>query len=430
MIEEKELLKGLTSQEADRRLKQFGLNQLEEKERISPVKIFFSQFNDFMIWVLIAATVISGLMDEKADAVTILIIIFMNAVLGFIQEYRTEKSLDALKKMAAPTAKVIRDGRICVINAEYIVAGDIIVLESGDRIPADASIIQSNNVLVDESLLTGESVGVNKSSRDKENMLYMGTVMLLGRATARVLQTGMSTEMGKIANMLQNIEEDRSPLKEKLAMLGKIMVVMCIVICLIVTALGILRGNNVVDMFLMGISLAVAAIPEGLPAIVTVALALGVSRMLKRNALVRKLPAVETLGCTSVICSDKTGTLTENKMTVKVLYYNNDTVELGNKTTFKSSADIDMLRSIFTFCSDCSFDFDKKYTADSLFGDPTETALIRGFFEESSELKKFLSKSLRVYDIPFDSNRKMMTVIMKENGREICYVKGAPERIV
>lgn len=430
MIEEKELLKGLTAQEANRRLKQFGLNQLEEKEKISPVKIFFAQFNDFMIWVLIAATIISGLMGEKADAITILIIILMNAVLGFIQEYRTEKSLDALKKMAAPTAKVIRDGRINVINAEYIVVGDLIVLESGDRIPADAVIIQSSNALVDESLLTGESVGVNKSAKEKEKNIYMGTVMLMGKATAKVIQTGMSTEMGKIANMLANIEDEKSPLKEKLAVLGKIMVIMCIVICLIVTVLGIIRGNRVVDMFLMGISLAVAAIPEGLPAIVTVALALGVSRMLKRNALVRKLPAVETLGCTSIICSDKTGTLTENKMTVKVIYSNSSTMELGNRRSFKGSIGTDMLRRIFTFCSDCSFDFDKKYTAEALFGDPTETALIKAFFEESTELKKFMSRSLRVYDIPFDSNRKMMTVVMKENGKEICYVKGAPERIM
>lgn len=430
MIEEKELVKGLTTQEADRRLKQFGLNQLEEKERISPVKIFFSQFNDFMIWVLIAATIISGLMGEKADSITILIIILMNAVLGFIQEFKTEKSLDALKKMAAPTAKVIRDGKINVINAEYIVVGDLVVLESGDRIPADAVIIESSSVLVDESLLTGESVGVNKSARDKENSLYMGTVMLMGKATAKVIQTGMSTEMGKIADMLQNIEEDKSPLKEKLSMLGKIMVAICIAICIVVTVLGIMRGNKVVDMFLMGISLAVAAIPEGLPAIVTVALALGVSRMLKRNALVRKLPAVETLGCTSVICSDKTGTLTENKMTVKVLYYNNNIMELGSKTGYRNPASSGMLRNIFTFCSDCSFDFTKKHTSDALFGDPTETALIRAFFEESSELKKFLSRGLRVYDIPFDSNRKMMTVVMKENGRETCYVKGAPERVL
>lgn len=430
MIEEKELLRGLTTQEAEKRLKQYGLNVLEEKEKISPIKIFLAQFNEFMIWVLLAATIISGIMGEKADAITILIIIIMNAILGFIQEYRTEKSLDALKKMAAPTAKVIRDGKVKVINAEYIVIGDLIVLESGDRIPADSLIVQASNAMVDESLLTGESVGVNKSSRDKENSLYMGTVLLTGKATARVVHTGMTTEMGKIADMLQNIDEERSPLKEKLSSLGKIMVVICIIICVIVTILGIIRGNAPVDMFLMGISLAVAAIPEGLPAIVTVALALGVSRMLKRNALVRKLPAVETLGCTSIICSDKTGTLTENKMTVKAIYYNSRMIESGDRKNFKGLVDSSIMKKIFAFCSDCNFDFEKKDTASALFGDPTETALIRAFFEESTELKNFMSRALRTYDIPFDSNRKMMTVIMKENGRETCYVKGAPERIL
>lgn len=430
MIEEKELLRGLTTAEAERRLKQHGLNVLEEKEAISPIKIFLAQFNEFMIWVLIAATIVSGLMGEKADAITILIIIFMNAFLGFIQEYRTEKSLDALKKMAAPTAKVIRDGKVQVINAEYIVIGDILVLESGDRIPADSIILQSSNAMVDESLLTGESVGVNKSSKDKENNLYMGTILLTGKATAKVIQTGMSTEMGKIADMLQNIEDEKSPLKEKLNSLGKIMVVICLVICVIVTIMGIIRGNSPMDMFLMGVSLAVAAIPEGLPAIVTVALALGVSRMLKRNALVRKLPAVETLGCTSIICSDKTGTLTENKMTVKAIYYNSNIVECGDKKSFKGLVNSEILKKIFTYCSDCSFDYSKRDIASALFGDPTETALIRAFFEDSSELKTFMSKPLRTYDIPFDSNRKMMSVVMKENSKETCYVKGAPERII
>lgn len=430
MIEEKELLRGLTTAEAERRLKEHGLNVLEEKESLSPIKIFLSQFNEFMIWVLIAATIVSGLMGEKADAITILIIIFMNAFLGFIQEYRTEKSLDALRKMAAPTAKVIRDGKVQVINAEYIVIGDIIVLESGDRVPADSVILQSSNVMVDESLLTGESVGVNKSAADKENNLYMGTILLTGKATAKVIQTGMNTEMGKIADMLQNIEDERSPLKEKLNSLGKIMVVICLVICIIVTILGIIRGNSPIDMFLMGVSLAVAAIPEGLPAIVTVALALGVSRMLKRNALVRKLPAVETLGCTSIICSDKTGTLTENKMTVKAMYYNSNIIECGDRKSFKGLINSEILKKIFTYCSDCSFDYSKKDIASALFGDPTETALIRAFFEDSKELKTFMSKALRTYDIPFDSNRKMMTVVMKENGKETCYVKGAPERIL
>ncbi|OPJ63253.1 cation-translocating P-type ATPase [Clostridium oryzae] len=430
MLEQVELLKGLTESEAKRRLEKYGPNTLEKKASISPLKIFLAQFNDFITWVLIVATVISGYMGEKADAITILVIVVMNAILGFIQEYKTERSLDALKKMAAPTTKVIRNGRLKVINAENVVLGDLLVLESGDRIPADCIIVTSSNVLVDESLLTGESTGVIKSTAKEENNIYMGTIMLKGRVEAKVVKTGMDTEMGKIANMLQNIEREKSPLKEKLNFLGKIMVVGCIVICFIVTILGIMRGNDIMDMFLLGVSLAVAAIPEGLTAIVTVALALGVSRMLKRNALVRKLPAVETLGCTSVICSDKTGTLTENKMTVKKLYFNDRIISANDKKELKIFEKDNMLKKIFTICSDCSFDFTEKNFEKALFGDPTETALIRAFFKENKDLQNFITSFNKAYDIPFDSERKMMTVISRERGKEVCLVKGAPERVL
>lgn len=428
MIAEKELFYGLTNEEAEKRLMKYGLNQLEKKQSISPFKIFISQFNDFMVWVLLGATIIAGLMGEKADAITILIIVVMNAIMGFIQEYRTEKSLEALKKMAAPTAKVKRNGKIEVIDAEYIVIGDIIILESGDRIPADCILLEGASVMVDESLLTGESTGVLKSGFNKENNIYMGTIMLTGKGTAKVVQTGMSTEMGKIAHMLQSIEEERSPLKDKLATMGQVMVIICIAICLLVTLIGISRGNRVTDMFLLGVSLAVAAIPEGLPAIVTVALALGVSRMLKRKALVRKLPAVETLGCTSIICSDKTGTLTENNMTVKVLYFNDKLYKID-----KNEKDIPtnkMLQKIFTYCNDCNFDFNEVKVHKCLFGDPTETALIKAFFTDSKDLKNFLAKGVKSYELPFDSNRKMMSVIIKEGAMQTCYVKGAPERVI
>ncbi|MBL4937968.1 calcium-translocating P-type ATPase, SERCA-type [Clostridium sp. YIM B02515] len=419
-------MKGLTKNEAEKRLKTYGLNQLENKKSISPIKIFLSQFNDFIVWVLIAATIISGVMGEKADAITILIIVIMNSILGFIQEYKTEKSLEALKKLAAPTSKVIRDGKIEVINAENLVPGDLIILESGDRIPADCMIMQDSTVMVDESLLTGESVGVNKSSRDKENQLYMGTVLLTGKTMARITETGMKTEMGKIANMLQDIESERSPLKERLNSLGKILVVLCVVICAIVTVMGIWRGKNAYEMFLLGVSLAVAAIPEGLAAIVTVALALGVSRMLKRNSLVRKLPAVETLGCTSIICSDKTGTLTQNNMTVKVVYSNDSTYNV-DKDGVPSN---DLLRRAFVYCNDCSYDDKESSTQKSLFGDPTETALIKVFFKETKSYINFLSNAKRTYDIPFDSDRKMMSVIIREAKKDCCYVKGAPERLI
>jgi len=426
VIQEKEIVKGLSTAEAEKRLSTYGYNTLMDKKKISPFVIFLAQFNDFIVWVLIAATIISGLMGEMSDAITILIIIVINAILGFIQEFKTEKSLEALKSMAAPTCKVIRDNKIKVVNAECITIGDLIVLEAGDRIPADAVLVEAGGILLDESLLTGESVGVIKSTLNKENYVYMGTTVLKGKAKAKVAQIGMKTEMGKIADMLQSIEEEKSPLKEKLESLGKIMVIVCIIICSIVTLLGILRGQPIGDMFLLGVSLAVAAIPEGLPAIVTVALALGVSRMLKRNALVRKLPAVETLGCTSVICSDKTGTLTENKMTVKAIYFDNNIYYLDKENTEGNI----ILKKAFIYCNDCNYNLSEKDIHKALQGDPTETALIKVFFKDTSKLKSFLDKSIRMFELPFDSSRKMMSVIIKEGSSETCYVKGAPEKLL
>ncbi|MEA5008382.1 calcium-translocating P-type ATPase, PMCA-type [Clostridium tyrobutyricum] len=425
-MNEREVQSGLTQAEADRRLKKYGPNLLEKKKKISPLTIFLSQFNDFITWVLIGATIISGFMGEKADAVTIIIIIVMNSVLGFIQEFKTEKSLEALKNMASPTSKVIRNGKLKIVNAQDLVVGDLIVIESGDKIPADCMITESSNLLIDESLLTGESAGVSKSIQKKENSIYMGTIVLTGNAKAKVTGTGMETEMGKIAGMLQSIEKDTSPLKEKLNNLGKILVVLCLIVCAVVTVAGIMRGENKYEMFLLGVSLAVAAIPESLTAIVTVALALGVSRMLKRNALIRKLPAVETLGCTSIICSDKTGTLTENKMTVKAMYSNGRTYNLDRESVPENA----MLKKIFTYCNDCNVDTDKKNISESLIGDPTETALIKVYFRDGKTLKNFLGRARRVYDIPFDSDRKMMSVIVKEGSKEISYVKGAPEKLI
>ncbi|MBX4259183.1 calcium-translocating P-type ATPase, PMCA-type [Clostridium estertheticum] len=418
--------KGLTNADAEGRLKKYGFNKLESKKKISALQIFISQFNDFITWILIVATVLSGLMGEKADAITIFIIVIMNGILGFIQEFKTEKSLEALSKLAAPTAKVVRNGGISVINAIYLVPGDLLILESGDRIPADCILTECNNIMLDESLLTGESAGVSKSASSKENTIYMGTIILTGKAKAKVIATGMSTEMGKIADMLHSIDNERSPLKERLAHLGKILVILCIIICLVVTFMGIWRGQDKYEMFLLGVSLAVAAIPEGLTAIVTVALALGVSRMLKRNALVRKLPAVETLGCTSVICTDKTGTLTENNMTVKAFYFDGKIYNVDND---KIPLNL-MMKKAYTYCNDCNYDFSARNVEKCLFGDPTETALIKGFFNNSKDLQEFLNKARRVYEIAFNSTRKIMSVIVKEDGREVCYVKGAPERVI
>ena len=426
MIQEREMSMGLSTKEAEKRQKNYGLNEISHKKKSSPIVIFLSQFNDFIVWVLIAATIISGLMGDMADAITILIIVVVNAIMGFVQEYRTEKSLEALKELAAPTCKVIRDGNLKVINSIEVTLGDLIILEAGDRIPADGIFIESSPIMVDESLLTGESVGVSKDSKKGKNQGFMGTTILKGRGALLVDSIGMNTEMGKIANLLDNIEEEKSPLRERLDSLGKILVALCLVICGVVTILGIIRGNEITEMFLLGVSLAVAAIPEGLAAIVTVALALGVSRMLKKNALVRKLPAVETLGCTSVICSDKTGTLTQNKMTVKEVYINGrvydlDKEELKNHLT---------LVKAFVYCNDFNYDLNSKNIDKALLGDPTETALVKAFFNEVNILKDFMSKASRTFDIPFDSNRKMMSVIVREGSKEACYVKGAPERVI
>jgi len=420
--------RGLSTQEIEDRLKEYGLNELQGKKGVSPVKIFLSQFNDLIIWILIVATLISGVMGDKADAITILIIVIMNAILGFVQEYKTEKSLEQLKKLSSPTAKVMRNGKIEVINSIYLVPGDLVILESGDRIPADSILVEGTNVMIDESLLTGESVGVHKEPDDGDGNIFMGTIVLMGKGKAKVYGTGMNTEMGKIAHMLHSIEDEPSPLKERLNSLGKILVVLCLAICTVVTFLGIYRGENAYDMFLSGVSLAVAAIPEGLSAIVTVALALGVSRMLKRNALVRKLPAVETLGCISVICSDKTGTLTENKMTVVALLHNGKVHDLGDDKTF----DHEMLKKILVYCNDCNYNHDSRELEKGLMGDPTETALVKGFFKNLHDVEEFNAKVERVFDIPFDSNRKMMTVIMKDKmtKKEACYMKGAPERVL
>ena len=426
MIQEKEFTRGLSTREAEKRVKSYGLNELKHNKKKSPVLIFLAQFNDFLVWVLIGATIISGFIGDKADAITILIIVIVNAILGFVQEFRTEKSLEALQELAAPTCKVIRDGNIKVVSSKELTIGDLVVLEAGDRIPADGTFIDAANMVVDESLLTGESVGISKDTTKGKNSGFMGTIVLKGRGLIIIDAIGMKTEMGKIANLLDNIEEDKSPLRERLDSLGKILVVMCIVVCLIVTILGIIRGNDITEMFLLGVSLAVAAIPEGLAAIVTVALALGVGRMLKRNALVRKLPAVETLGCTSVICSDKTGTLTQNKMTVKEILVNGRIYELDKEKIY----DCEKLKKAFIYCNDANYNYEIKDIEKAVMGDPTETALVKAFYKDSKELQKFVEKSKRVYEISFDSTRKMMTVIMNENGKETCYMKGAPERVL
>ncbi|CDM68774.1 calcium-translocating P-type ATPase, PMCA-type [Clostridium bornimense] len=417
--------KGLTTAEAEKKLKECGHNVLEVSKRKSAIGMFLAQFNDFIIWVLIGATILSGLMGEVADAVTIIIIVIMNAILGFVQEFKTEKSLEELKRLASPTAKVIRDGSIKVVNAEDLVPGDYIVFESGDKIPADGYLVKEASLSVDESLLTGESVGVQKNIAD-ENKFFMGTTTINGKGEGIITNTGMSTEMGKIAHLLNNIKEEKSPLKEKLTSLGKVLVVICVAICVIVTVMGIIRGQDKYQMFLLGVSLAVAAIPEGLAAIVTVCLALGVSKMLKKNALIRKLPAVETLGCTSVICSDKTGTLTQNKMTVKAVYYDDKIKEIDDNKLDNN----EMLKKIFTYCNDLNIDIAEESIKDALIGDATEKALVLAYYDDIKEFEKRVSSFNKIKENPFDSIRKLMSIRIDEGGNRITLVKGAPERVL
>ena len=442
--------KGLTSQEAQKRLLKYGPNVLEEGRRISPIQIFLNQFQDFMVVVLLAATLISALMGELADALTITVIVILNTILGFVQEYKTEKSLEALKKLAAPSAKVLRDGEEKEVEASQIVIDDVILLGAGDKVPADALLIEAHNLEVDESILTGESVPVhkeaplnlNRTAVESRNMVYMGTVVTKGKGKAVVTATGMQTEMGKIAGMMKEIEGEETPLQKRLNKLGKVLVVLALFICGVVTVMGIIRGEPIYYMFLSGVSLAVAAIPEGLPAVVTISLAIGVQRMLKRNALIRKLPAVETLGCTNVICTDKTGTLTENKMTVTKVFCDEEVFDVRGKENEelikKKNVSRSALRKMLEIGALCNNVKVKKESIkigrevleeDKYIGDPTEAAIF-SFSLKSGISQDFLNKIKRIEEIPFDSERKRMTVIVEIDGEKYAYTKGAPDVIL
>ena len=443
---------GLSSLEASARLQKFGYNELKGKKKKSPIIIFLSQFNDFIIWVLIAATIISELMGEKADAITIFIIVIMNGVMGFIQEYRTEKSLEALKDLASPTARVIRDGKLSVIKARELVTGDVIDIGAGDRIPADCMVIFGDGLHSDESILTGESVPVEKvifkgNGQDKHtSLIFMGCNITAGKGRAKVIAVGMNTEMGKIANMLEGIDNEMTPLQKKLDGLGKIIVYGCLVICAVVTFVGVLRGHEFTQMFLVGVSLAVAAIPEGLPAIVTVSLSIGVQRMMKRKALVRKLPAVETLGCTNIICSDKTGTLTQNKMTVKKVFtlgrsytvtgdgYGTDgRIEYDKAhVSLREDKGLMQLLECFVICNNSSIqrNISSRGKAAEASGDPTEIALMVLAAKEGINKDEINVKYNIIKEYPFDSERKMMSVLCTYKNERYLFVKGAPEIII
>ncbi len=449
---------GLSSTTAEKHLKAYGLNQLDQSEGISPISLFLSQFKDFMVIVLLIATLISGLLGEYTDAVTIIAIVIVNAILGFTQEYRAEKSLKALKEMAAPNATAIRDGVLQTIPAIEVVPGDIVKLEAGDRVPADIRLIEVHDLYMEESALTGESLPVSKrnsnisdeniSLGDQKNMGFMGTLILKGTGVGVVVETGMNTEMGKIADLIQHTDEMDTPLQRRLEQLGKILIVLALALTALVVVTGIWHGHDTYTMFLAGVSLAVAAIPEGLPAIVTIALALGVQRMIKRKAIVRKLPSVETLGCATVICSDKTGTLTQNKMTVTNLWLGGQEMNVTGTgyepvgEFYHGAYDInpernDALKTLLeigVLCNNASLIkeqekgvFKKKKTTWSIQGDPTEAALVV-LGAKGNILKQDVERKWhRTNEFPFDSARKMMSVIVQKEGKKVIAVKGAPD---
>ncbi|MTI69741.1 MAG: calcium-translocating P-type ATPase, SERCA-type [Firmicutes bacterium] len=427
---------GLTEEEVKEKKEKYGLNQLKGNKGKSIFSMFIDQFKNFMVIILIIAAIISGSLGELKDSVIIVIIVILNAVIGVIQENKAEKSLEALKNMSKPLAKVIRNGSKTQIKSQDIVPGDIIVLEAGDSIPADGRIIESVNLKIEESALTGESVPVEKISEklndieipigDRKNMVYSGSMVTYGRGNVVITETGMDTEIGNIAKLIQSQKKLKTPLQKKLDRMGKWLGLGALGICALIFLLGYIQGRGFLDMFMLAVSLAVAAIPEGLPAIVTIVLALGVQRMIKKNAIIRRLPAVETLGTASVICSDKTGTLTQNKMTVTKIYTHDKLIEKNNIDINEN--DKDLLLKIGVLCNDSSIE--EKDGEKKTLGDPTETALVTLAYEKGLIKSEEENKTKRVNEIPFDSERKMMSTIHKNKNSLKVFTKGAPDRLI
>ncbi len=424
---------GLSAQEAQRRIEKYGANALMESGRKTLFSIIISQFKNLMILVLLAAAVISAFLNEISDAVIIFVVILLNAVMGTVQESRAEAAMEALKKLSAPGANVMRGGAMRVVKSAEVVPGDIVLLAAGDHVPADIRLISSASLRIDESMLTGESVPAEKSAEsalaeetplaERVNMAYSGTSVVYGRGAGVVVTTGMNTEIGKIAGALQNAAEGETPLQKRMNSLSKTLSVMVLIIAAVVFSAGLLTGREVMDMFLVAVSLAVAAIPEGLATVVTLLLTMGVQKMSKRGAIIRKLPAVETLGSTSVICSDKTGTLTQNRMTVVKVYVNNAD---SDAEVLQASEESALLERAFILCNDT-----QETTGDGesrLTGDPTETALY-AFAAARNDVKAVAAKYPRIFEIPFDSERKLMSTV---NGTDMLalYIKGAPDEII
>lgn len=429
---------GLSGSEAAKRLEKYGRNKLEEGKKDSLLKRFLNELADPMIIILIVAAAISGVTafyegESFTDVIIILAVVIINAVLGVVQESKAEAAIEALQEIAAATSKVLRDGKQVTLKSEELVPGDIVILEAGDAVPADGRIIESASMKIEEAALTGESVPVSKIMDilnlggekdvplgDRKNMMYMGSTVVYGRGKAVITQTGMSTEMGKIADALSKAENEETPLQMKLNQLSKILTVLVIGICVIIFGVGLIRanlspegitGDTILDTFMVAVSLAVAAIPEGLAAVVTIVLSIGVTNMSKRNAIIRKLTAVETLGCTQIICSDKTGTLTQNKMTV-VDHYTDDDEEL--------------MRAM-ALCSDAEIDPDIKEAV----GEPTECALVNDANKNGMPKPELIKAYPRVGEAPFDSMRKMMSTVHETDDHKIIqYTKGAPDEIL
>ena len=429
---------GLSNEQVNENRQKYGTNELQTKKKKSTFVKFLEQFKDFMIIVLIIAAIISGVVgyiegEGITDSIIILIVVVLNAVIGVIQENKAEKSLEALQKLSAHVSKVIRNGKMEVIPAKELVPGDIVVLDTGDYVPADLRIIEAVNLKSQEASLTGESVPVEKSANtieqeevdlgDRENMLFSSSLITYGRGKGIVVETGMNTEVGKIAGIINSAEETQTPLQEKLNKLGKTLGIAALVICAIIFVIGLLYGKDPIEMFMTAVSLAVAVIPEGLAAVSTIVLAIGVQRMVKRHAIVKKLPAVETLGSTTVICSDKTGTLTQNKMTVEKIFYNGKLLD-AEEVKQNIDKNLEKLVYISMLCNDTKISANNELT-----GDPTETALVDMGFNLQFE-KNIYDKNPRIKEIPFDSDRKLMTTVNKINNKYVVLTKGGVDELL
>ena len=424
---------GLSSTEALRRLEKYGKNKLETKKKKTLFKQFLSQLKDVMIYILIIAAIISAFLGEISDALIILLVIIINAVIGVIQESKAEKALDALKELSTPKALVKRDGSLKEILSEDIVPGDIVIIDAGRYIPGDLRLIDTANLKIEESAFTGESVPSEKDASflpdkeipigDQNNMAFMSTLATYGRGVGVVVGTGMNTEIGKIAKMIEQEENDETPLQKKLSELGKILGFLAVGICILIFIISFFQGRDLLEMFLTSISLAVAAIPEGLPAIVAIVLALGVQRMVKKNAIIRKLPAVETLGSVSIICSDKTGTLTQNKMTVTTVYTNDFYIKESEFNLNDNESKL--LVDCMVLCNDAT------YSEKSQTGDPTEIALLESPFKLNILKEKLEKEFKRIDEIPFDSDRKLMTTVnLVDDKKARVFTKGASDSIL